>query len=147
MLGRYCAAKHAVVGLTESLDRELAGTGVGVHVLCPNLVRTQIFRSERNRDDVHEMTPAQAELTGKVREVLQAMGIGADEVAGDVLDAILHDRPWVFAHDLTLGCARKRLADMRAGASPSNPYAQVAELEELQDGFRLARSGSPTRGA
>ena len=48
-LGMYCASKHAVVGLSESLYRELEETPVGVSVLCPNLVRTGIFHSERNR--------------------------------------------------------------------------------------------------
>jgi NAD(P)-dependent dehydrogenase (short-subunit alcohol dehydrogenase family) len=43
MLGMYSATKHAVVGLSESLYRELEGSGVSVHCLCPNLVRTKIF--------------------------------------------------------------------------------------------------------
>ena len=47
--GAYVATKHAVVGLSETLYQELAGTGVGVSVLCPGLVATQIFESERNR--------------------------------------------------------------------------------------------------
>jgi NAD(P)-dependent dehydrogenase (short-subunit alcohol dehydrogenase family) len=41
-LGVYCASKFAVVGLTESLHRELAGTGIGASVLCPMVVNTQI---------------------------------------------------------------------------------------------------------
>ena len=48
-LGVYCASKFAVVGLTESLHRELAGTGIGASVLCPMIVNTQINSSERNR--------------------------------------------------------------------------------------------------
>jgi short-subunit dehydrogenase len=48
-LGVYCASKFAVVGLSESLNRELHGTGIGVSVLCPMIVNTQIGSSERNR--------------------------------------------------------------------------------------------------
>jgi NAD(P)-dependent dehydrogenase (short-subunit alcohol dehydrogenase family) len=48
-LGVYCASKFAVVGLTESLNRELKGTGIGASVLCPMIVNTQIGDSERNR--------------------------------------------------------------------------------------------------
>jgi len=48
-LGVYCASKFAVVGLTESLYRELHGTGIGASVLCPMIVKTQINESERNR--------------------------------------------------------------------------------------------------
>ncbi len=49
--GAYVASKHAVVGLSEALYQEFHGTGVGVSVLCPGLVATKIFESERNRPD------------------------------------------------------------------------------------------------
>ena len=41
-LGDYCASKFAVVGLTESLQRELRPHDIGVSVLCPMIVETQI---------------------------------------------------------------------------------------------------------
>jgi NAD(P)-dependent dehydrogenase (short-subunit alcohol dehydrogenase family) len=41
----YAAAKHAVVGLTETLAEELAGTGVGATVLCPGFVPTELALS------------------------------------------------------------------------------------------------------
>src|SRR5439155_716730 len=49
-LGVYCASKFAVVGLTEALHRELRPHGIGVSVLCPMIVRTNINEnSVRNR--------------------------------------------------------------------------------------------------
>ena len=49
-LGIYCTSKFAVVGLSESLHHDLAarGSNVGVSVLCPGFVQTQIGRSDRN---------------------------------------------------------------------------------------------------
>ncbi|MGE0878710.1 MAG: SDR family NAD(P)-dependent oxidoreductase [Acidimicrobiia bacterium] len=46
-MGPYSAAKHAVVGLTETLAAEVASTGidVGVSVLCPGIVATQLGES------------------------------------------------------------------------------------------------------
>jgi NAD(P)-dependent dehydrogenase (short-subunit alcohol dehydrogenase family) len=41
-LGPYCATKHAVVGLSEALRYELDGTGIGVSVLVPAGVNTNI---------------------------------------------------------------------------------------------------------
>src|SRR6185503_12557071 len=41
-LGIYCASKFAVVGLSEALNRELAPRGIGVSVLCPMIVETNI---------------------------------------------------------------------------------------------------------
>ena len=41
-LGIYSASKFAVVGLTEALHRELKPHGIGVSVLCPMIVDTEI---------------------------------------------------------------------------------------------------------
>ena len=49
--GAYVASKYAVVGLSEVLHQELADTATGVSILCPGVVDTQIFASERNRFD------------------------------------------------------------------------------------------------
>jgi short-subunit dehydrogenase len=38
----YCATKHAVVGFSESLRDELAGTGVTVTAVLPSAVRTEL---------------------------------------------------------------------------------------------------------
>src|SRR5688572_14325212 len=48
-LGAYSATKHAVVGIAATLREELVGSGVGVSVLCPGVLRSGIFESERNR--------------------------------------------------------------------------------------------------
>jgi NAD(P)-dependent dehydrogenase (short-subunit alcohol dehydrogenase family) len=44
-LGPYCATKHAIVGLSEALRYELDGTGIGVSVLVPAGVNTNIADS------------------------------------------------------------------------------------------------------
>jgi NAD(P)-dependent dehydrogenase (short-subunit alcohol dehydrogenase family) len=50
-LGAYAAAKYGVVGLSEVLAAELAADNsrVGVSVLCPGTVHTNIGMSSRNR--------------------------------------------------------------------------------------------------
>ena len=52
-LGAYNVSKHGVVTLSETLHRDLglAGSDIGVSVLCPGLVMTNIFESQRNRPD------------------------------------------------------------------------------------------------
>ncbi len=133
VLGMYAATKHAVVGLTESLYRELEGTGVGVHCLCPNLVDTQIFHSERNRDDGEAMKPSQVATLAPLREAIAALGIGTEQVAGDVVDAIRQDRFWIFTHEITRRAAAARFADIEAGRNPTQPYEGIEELETLSD--------------
>ncbi len=131
MLGMYTATKHAVVGMTESLRRELEGSGVGVSCLCPNLVSTKIFQSERNRDDGAGMTGRQTATLASLREVISSTGISPAQVADDVVDAIRRDRFWIFTHDVTAPAAGVRFADIEAGRNPSDPYAGAA-LEGLE---------------
>jgi NAD(P)-dependent dehydrogenase (short-subunit alcohol dehydrogenase family) len=131
VLGMYTATKHAVVGLSESLYRELEGTGVGVHCLCPNLVKTQIFHSERNRDDGADLTAAQTATIAPLREAITAMGITPAQVAGDIIEALRQDRFWIFTHDLTRQALAVRYQDIEAGRNPTNPYAGITGLEEI----------------
>lgn len=130
-LGMYCASKHAVVGLSEALYRELEETKVSVHCLCPNLVQTKIFESERNRDDGVEMGASETATIAPLREAVKAMGITPAQVSGDIVEAMRQDRFWILTHDFTLQSASARFEDLKAGRNPSDPYAQVAEVNEL----------------
>jgi NAD(P)-dependent dehydrogenase (short-subunit alcohol dehydrogenase family) len=131
VLGMYTATKHAVVGLSESLYRELEGTGVSVHCLCPNLVKTQIFNSERNRDDGVEMTASQTATIAPLREAITTLGITPAQVAGDIIDAMRADQFWIFTHDLTKQALAVRYEDIEAGRNPTNPYAGISGLDEI----------------
>lgn len=48
-MAAYIASKHAVVAISECLALEVAGTAMGVTVLCPGGVATSIYRSEAER--------------------------------------------------------------------------------------------------
>ena len=115
-LGPYCATKHAVVAIANTLRAELTGTGVGISVLCPSLVRTRIFESERNRP---EALGGAAVETGPARtffqQTLSATGISPAEVAERVYEAVTTGRFWVFPHpDEVLAAAEVHIADIRA---------------------------------
>lgn len=127
-LGLYCATKHAVVGMSESLWRETHPQGVGVSVLCPNLVDTKIFESERNRTDGVEMAPSAAATMAPLREVIGLMGIPTSTVADRVHDAVVNDEFWILTHDLTLPAAGRRFDDLTAGRNPSDPYEGLIEI-------------------
>ena len=50
-LGVYNTTKYAVVGMSETMRADLAPHNIGVSVLCPGVVTTNIFNSGRNRPD------------------------------------------------------------------------------------------------
>jgi NAD(P)-dependent dehydrogenase (short-subunit alcohol dehydrogenase family) len=102
-IGPYAASKYAVVGLSEALRDELAADGarVGVSVLCPGYVRTNIFRSQRNRpaelrDD--RPKPQARQANDAIIEQVAQQAIEPEAVAAQVLDAIRADRFWVITH-------------------------------------------------
>jgi NAD(P)-dependent dehydrogenase (short-subunit alcohol dehydrogenase family) len=110
----YGVSKHAVVGLAAAMRRELAGSGVGVSVLCPGLVNTRIFESERNRpagmDD-----PADDNPTSKEYRDMITHGAAPTDVADVVFQAILDDQFFVFPTRDLDALIEARLADIRQG--------------------------------
>src|SRR5213593_3387670 len=74
----YDVTKHAVVALSESMYKEFAMTGakLGVSVVCPGLINTNIIQSSRNR-------PAELAELGTYGERGRAWGQAlSDRLAG-----------------------------------------------------------------
>jgi short-subunit dehydrogenase len=44
----YNVSKYGVVALSEGLRNELRPRGIGVSVLCPGIIRTNVMNSQRN---------------------------------------------------------------------------------------------------
>jgi NAD(P)-dependent dehydrogenase (short-subunit alcohol dehydrogenase family) len=86
--GPYSMSKYAAVSLSEALEHELEGTNVGVSVLCPGPIATNIARGARNRPD-HLGGPLirEAEEAG-LSERLAASGLDPKKVGDRVVDAI-----------------------------------------------------------
>ncbi len=76
----YCAAKHAVVGLSLSLRLEGADLGVKVSVVCPGYVRTPVFENAVMVNMPQELTSRMPART-KMVEPSQAARVILDGVA------------------------------------------------------------------
>ncbi|MDX3899305.1 MAG: SDR family NAD(P)-dependent oxidoreductase [Sphingobium sp.] len=89
----YTTAKFAVVGLSESLRLELAPLGIGVSVLCPGPVATDIIQRSANSSPKEglslskEQEQQSAELTAQLSEVLK-LGADPKDVGAMVLKAV-----------------------------------------------------------
>jgi NAD(P)-dependent dehydrogenase (short-subunit alcohol dehydrogenase family) len=120
-MGVYCAAKFAVVGLSESLFYELsaAGSEVGVSVLCPGFVATRISQSERNMPDALKAKGQPGETVAKMVSAVVAAGIAPSQVADAVFDAVRDQKFFVLPHErAALAVTRRRLEWMEGGAPP-----------------------------
>ena len=97
--GIYTTSKFAVVGLSETLRIELARFTIGVTVVCPGAVKTNITSSERNRPE--NFADAGTTMTDKQKELLaHSFDHGTEPVKlGEmVLEAIRLDLPYVLPH-------------------------------------------------
>jgi NAD(P)-dependent dehydrogenase (short-subunit alcohol dehydrogenase family) len=65
----YCATKHAVVGLTESLRSELRGTGIEVHQVLPIGVNTELYSGVSAARGLK--TPEPEDVANTIVELLQ----------------------------------------------------------------------------
>jgi NAD(P)-dependent dehydrogenase (short-subunit alcohol dehydrogenase family) len=103
-LGVYNTSKYAVVGLSETLAKDLRPYRIGVSVLCPMGVATQIRESARNR-------PAGlANAAPSAAEPVELMGrtLAPAAVADMVLAAIRVNRLYVITHEEGLQALRRR---------------------------------------
>jgi NAD(P)-dependent dehydrogenase (short-subunit alcohol dehydrogenase family) len=124
----YTASKHAVVALSTSLFHELAvtGTQVGVSVVCPSFLRTEIMETDRAWPDRLGASPGHADDPGS--ELLygtfaQAIEEGPDpgDLAAQVVDGIRTRRFLVTSHQPQCAHAVELTARVVEGAAPAVP--------------------------
>ena len=128
----YCSSKAAAVSLSIALYSELiaANTQVGVSVVCPGMVDTQIHRSWRNRpaDDRPWSDRESADLERQRHtDVFQARGMPATQVAEQVLDALKANRFYVFNSDHWRRMIRRQTDIVLSGVNPP-VYSWGADL-------------------
>ena len=97
--GIYNCSKFAVRGLSESLRHSLRPHGIGVSVLCPGLVNSEIYRSDEIRTPGTE-AGGHATDPDFVKMLGQAHKIGMDpvEVGEKVIAGIRENRFYIFSH-------------------------------------------------
>lgn len=126
--GPYFSSKFAAVGLSECLAHDLAAVGsqVGVSVLVPSLVATNIGTSERNRTErfVDRLAAEPGEDAVFVSQMLRdstAAGMSPDEVAALVFDAVTHGRFYIPTKPSYHQQIRDRFDAMDALVLPPSP--------------------------
>lgn len=90
----YVVSKHGVVGLAESVAAYVHGRGVGVSVVCPLGVATDISRSMRITPEDPDADVEELRAFG--HEMLQQAGIPPEDVAEATLEAMGSGSLYVF---------------------------------------------------
>jgi len=118
----YVAAKAAVVTISETIREALKDERIGVTVLCPGPVRTNIHELSRNRPPQFGVGAAfrEAEEAGATRVPFPSM-MEPSEVGARVLHAVQNDELYVITHGEWRTAADRRHA------------AQVAAMPEKLD--------------
>jgi NAD(P)-dependent dehydrogenase (short-subunit alcohol dehydrogenase family) len=107
-LGMYCASKFAVVGLTESLYRELRSRDIGVSVLCPMIVETGI--GENSQRMLAGSAPNPEDVKDSAPNLLQGNVISPEFVANRVARAIERKDLYIFTHPEQREILKRRAA-------------------------------------
>ncbi len=119
--GIYCASKFAVLGLTEALHMALAKYNIGVSVLCPANVNTNIAESMFTRPE-HLRSSGyrfdEAVLTSL--RTIYSQGMDPEELATHVLAAIQKNQLYIIPYPEAREQLRAHFDEILASLPPED---------------------------
>ena len=119
--GLYASTKYAVVALSEGLALDLADTGVGVSILAPAWVATNIAHSDRNRPDRFG-GPGEVSRRAEPAAVMEQDGMDPRVVGRLVVHAIQQEQLYVFTHPEQRDVVEQRHAAVMRGFDEAREY-------------------------
>ena len=117
----YNVSKFGVVSLMEGLRPVLAPKNIGVSVLCPGFIHTNIINSGRNRPERFAETERPLPTSGVVADMIKMVqgriesGIDPLYVGELVREGIEHDWPHIFTDNEFEPAIEARFAGIKAG--------------------------------
>jgi NAD(P)-dependent dehydrogenase (short-subunit alcohol dehydrogenase family) len=117
----YNVSKYGVVALSEGLRLELAPRGIGVSVLCPGFIRTQIVDSVRNLPERFagkvNGPPANGPIAERVKVLRDRIAQGIDPLyVGELVrEGIENDWPYIFTDNEHEAFVDARFAAIKEG--------------------------------
>jgi NAD(P)-dependent dehydrogenase (short-subunit alcohol dehydrogenase family) len=148
----YSVSKFGVVGLSESVQLELArdGQAIKVSVLCPGWVNTDINLAGRNRPT--DLAPVASPSRDPVHQMFAdwvadqvANGLDPRAVGDQVLDAIRNERFYVLTHPEWQPLIEHRMKTVLSAGNPTpmrppgseSLFSKLAELRRKSGGDNL----------
>ncbi|WP_241831873.1 SDR family NAD(P)-dependent oxidoreductase [Parafrankia soli] len=107
--GVYTTLKHAVLGYGEMLRHELASEGIGVSVLCPGAVATNLVSTSARHRPERFGGPAPDPMAGRELPSDLLLSMMSDEAVGPiVVRGIRANRTYIITHPEMAGMVRAR---------------------------------------
>jgi NAD(P)-dependent dehydrogenase (short-subunit alcohol dehydrogenase family) len=116
-LGPYSVSKAAVVSLAECLAKDVKQHGIGVSVLCPMRVTTNIEESHRNRPAELGGPQIRQAYTQSDADALEGRILPADQVGDLVVAAIRRNDLFILTHKESEAFVGRRSDRIRAAAA------------------------------
>lgn len=90
-IASYCASKFAMLGFSEGLKHELKGTGIGITVVSPIMVRTNFF-DHSSFEKMPKYSPTSLNATTVARAILRASNSSRLEI---IVPSVVRGAVWM----------------------------------------------------
>jgi len=133
--GVYSTCKYGVVAMMQCLREDLAPENIGVSVLCPAAVNTNIFTHDELRPQkfmdsgYHETQEAKTAAREHLKSML-SHGMDPRRVGSIVLDGIRRDQLYIFTHNMAQVMCDRR--DALIASLPDEPVNEARLAADMQ---------------
>lgn len=127
LTGAYSMTKYAVVAMSEALENELAGSNLGVSVLCPAAVDTGIHLSARARPD--RLGGAFERKADHFMGDLIKDGLRPEQVGARVVQAIKDDEFYILTHSSPREWVERRFTRIMQAFDRAEAFEQELGIE------------------
>jgi len=139
----YSATKYAVVAMSEGWALQLAGSNIGMSVLCPGFVRTRIHESERTKQarfaaaGEGSFDPERRQMISKAIET----GLDPDVVGARVVEAVRDGDLYIFTDPRFKDVVEMRFAAIRNGFEQASNSEALKAVKNWPPLFSTALGG------
>lgn len=125
--GLYTASKHAVLGLSDVLRRELP-EHIGVSVLCPGIVGTTLWKASERRQDRYGGAETGSEQAGAA---MQHIGMLVEDVAEATIRGLEEENFFIVTHPHAVEFGKSRWDEIESAFATQAPRFEGDEKYDL----------------
>ena len=129
----YCTTKYAVRGYSESLRAELGKFNIGVSILCPGAVNTNIHESVLSRPERYGSTGyygADPQVFKQLKAVIEG-GFDPVDLGRIVLEAVRRNEFWILPYPEFIPAIEKSVAEVIAAMRQYDHHPDTLRRKKL----------------